>query len=131
MPTPNDKQFICKGCGRPIDKAAAIIGHSDTCPFWGNIEHARIDRNSLHELLRCPAPPDVDPEKYHTLRAKAYDFANAILAMTPFCQDQQEALRNLHDALVIATLTLEPEVMPPPPPPPSPKRLRRKASRKP
>jgi hypothetical protein len=129
MPTPSDK-FLCKGCGRQIDKAASIIGHSDTCPFWGTIEHARIDRNSLHELLRCPTPADVDPEKYHTLRAKAYDFANAILAMTPFCRDQQEALRNLHDALVIATLTLEPDVMPPAPPVVKKLRRTQKASRK-
>lgn len=130
MPTSNDKQFVCKGCGRPIDKAAAIIGHSDTCPFWGKIEHARIDRNSLHELLRCPVPSDVDPEKYHKLRATAYDFSNAILAMTPLSREQQEALRNVHDALVIATCAIEPEIEPPPPPA-APKRPRPpKAARK-
>jgi hypothetical protein len=121
-------EFVCKGCGRHIEKGDASLGHSETCPFWGSIENARIDRNSLHELLRMGTPPGADPEHYRTLRAAAYDFANAILATTPASQGQQIALRRLRDSLVTATASMPSQVheAPPPAPPAKPRKTRKK-----
>jgi hypothetical protein len=132
--TPRQKtrdELICRGCGRPIARDNPIRGHSDNCPFWGSIENARIDRNSLHELLRTNTPPGVDPIHYQNLRAAAYEFSNAILAVTVPGVGQQVALRRLRDALIAANASM-PSLMLQEPPKPTPAALgkRRKTKKR-
>ena len=108
MPDSSKQPFLCRGCGRPIDKLDVSIGHSDNCPFWGQLSYARIDRNSLHELLR-------GPNLNHPVRAAAYDLANVILGTTPVGIPQQAALRHVHAALMAASSAIAaPNDIPPP-----------------
>lgn len=66
----------------------------------------RINRNNLHELFRYHEPTPVKREQYQALRSAAYDFANAILAQTPVCADQQAALRMVREALMTANAAI-------------------------
>jgi hypothetical protein len=62
----------------------------------------RISRENLHELFKYHEPTPAKLEQYQALRRAAYDFANAILAQTPECADQQAALRKVRQALILA-----------------------------
>lgn len=95
----DEKNFICRGCGRKIDKDDVTVGHSEGCPYWGRIENARVERNDLHELLRAPS---TQTEEYHQLRVAAYDMANVILSITALSEQQQLALRLVRQAMVTA-----------------------------
>lgn len=61
-----------------------------------------INRDNLHTLFTYHAPTPAKEEQYKRLRAAAYDFANAILANTPVCADQQAALRKVREAVMTA-----------------------------
>ncbi len=67
---------------------------------------ARITRANLHELFRYHPPTPTQTVNYKRLRSAAYDFANAILAYTPECEDQQQALRKVREALFTANASI-------------------------
>jgi hypothetical protein len=66
----------------------------------------RINRDNLHELFKYHEPTPAKLEQYQSLRRAAYDFANAILAQTPECADQQAALRLVREALMTANAAI-------------------------
>lgn len=62
----------------------------------------RITRANLHELFKYHSPTPMQSITYQQMRKAAYDFANAILALTPEGADQQAALRKVREALFTA-----------------------------
>lgn len=65
-----------------------------------------ITRANLHELFKYHPPTPMQSVNYQNLRRAAYDFANAILALTPECEDQQQALRKVREALFTANAAI-------------------------
>lgn len=65
-----------------------------------------INRDNLHELFKYHEPTPAKTDSYQALRKAAYDFANAILAHTPVCADQQAALRHVRDAMMTANAAI-------------------------
>lgn len=61
-----------------------------------------IHRDNLHELFRDQQNPITKDTQYAEMRRAAYQFANAILALTPICMDQQLALTKVREALLSA-----------------------------
>lgn len=65
-----------------------------------------INRANLHELFTYHAPTPMQSVNYQQLRHAAYDFANAILALTPEGADQQAALRKVREAVMTANAAI-------------------------
>lgn len=61
-----------------------------------------INRDNLHRLFTYQEPTPKKLENYKQLRSAGYDFANAILALTPVCGDQQAALQCVREAVMKA-----------------------------
>jgi hypothetical protein len=61
-----------------------------------------IHRDNLHELFRDHHNPITKDTQYAEMRRAAYQFANAILALTPVCMDQQLALSAVRESLSYA-----------------------------
>lgn len=65
-----------------------------------------IHRDNLHELLRYRTPTPEKVEQHEQMRRAAFDFCNAILALTPVCTDQQNALLKVREALFMANAAI-------------------------
>jgi len=61
-----------------------------------------VTRDNLQEVFKYHAPKEGQPEQYEAIRKAGYEFANAILTLTPSCADQQAALRLVREACMTA-----------------------------
>ncbi len=65
-----------------------------------------VKAEDLNTVMAHHAPTSEQIDRYLELRARALDFADAILRNTPICGDQQAAIRKVREALMTANAAI-------------------------
>jgi hypothetical protein len=65
-----------------------------------------VTRENLQDVFSYHKPSRDDQVNYEYLRNHARDFAEAIIACTPPCADQQAALRHVREAVMTANAAI-------------------------